>query len=655
MREGTASHTARSVAAHRLQYARLEDRHGEPAADEALGRDIAGDLEPRPGRMHEYLRARTRFFDAALLSALEAGMRQVVIGGAGYDGRALRYRRPGVRWFELDHPATQADKRERLTRLNLETGHIRFAAADFATDPIASVLTEAGLDPSQPTLFLLEGVAVYLEQPVLERLLTAFRQVAADGSTLVISVTTATGGATRQRFVERVAAVGEPARSTLAADQAGDLLAATGWRLTPGRERGRSAGLLTATTTSVAAGTATATPTRAAASAPRAARRRTPAPVTPVTAVTPVTPDEPGPLPLSALLSQLLVAFTIEADNEAEHRLPHSTTRHGRSPDAPRGAPWLTSMLMWANCLRFLPPDGITLTELHRRARTNTNLKGMSRWGYVTFTPDPGRGQRPDPDAIIRPTVVGSEARDIWAAVTDEVAGRWRDRFGRAAIDALASALGDVVAALDPALPDCLPILGYGLFSRLPESEPGVPPEPAGHRDRPLWALLSRVLLSLALAYEREPGPSLAISANALRVLTADGVRSRDIPALSGASSESVSMALGVLAERGLAVTEPDPAGSRYRVTRLTADGARAQRAYPERAAAIETGLARRCGQERIAALRSAADRLVLGDAPRLGEGLAPYPDGWRASLPPLAILPHYPLTLHRGGYPDGS
>lgn len=84
--------------------------------------------------MHEYLRARTAFFDRAVVSALDAGAEQVVIGGAGYDGRALRYARPGVRWYELDHPATQADKLERLARLDLDTRHIRFASADFISD-----------------------------------------------------------------------------------------------------------------------------------------------------------------------------------------------------------------------------------------------------------------------------------------------------------------------------------------------------------------------------------------------------------------------------------------------------------------------------------------------------------------------------------------
>jgi methyltransferase (TIGR00027 family) len=649
VKEGTASHTARGVAAHRLAYARLEASAGDPAADDALARDVAGDRAPQPGRMHEYLRARTAFFDRAVLTALDAGIAQVVIGGAGYDGRALRYARPGVRWFELDHPATQADKRERLGRLNLETEQIRFVAADFSVDPIAAALIAVGLDPTRPTLFLLEGVAVYLEQQVLERVLSAFREVAADGSALAISISTSTDSQTRSRFAERVAKVGEPARSVFTADQASQLLAASGWKLTPGRERLRFAGLLLAR-----AATAPGHQERPVVTAHRRAAPRKASPVS------------PGPLPLSVLLSQALVAFTIEADNEAEHRLPHLTSDYGASPGAAEvsgGAPWLTSLLMWANCLRFLPDDGITRAELRRRAKTDTNWDGMRRWRYVTYTPQPRRGTRPRPDAIVRPTAAGRLARDIWRTVSAEVEARWRDRSGAETIDALRAALAAIAADLDPALPDCLPILGPGLYSRVPVAVPlGVVTAEAGARaaDLPLWALLSKVLLAFAVEYERDPRPSLAIGANVLRVLTADGVRTKDIKTLAGISRESVAMALGALTKTGLATTDPvtrgpDPAGSRFKITRLTDRGIAARDEYPALTADIEAQWRTRFGPGRVLALRAALEPLAAGDPPPLMAGLAPYPDNWRARTEPASVFPHYPMTLHRGGYPDGS
>jgi methyltransferase (TIGR00027 family) len=247
MKDGTASRTARSVAAHRLEYARVAAGYGDPAADEALTADVADGRPPDHNRMHEYLRRRTAFFDRAVIGSIDSGVRQVVIGGAGYDGRALRYAKPGVRWFEVDHPATQADKRERLTRLAIDTRSIRFIPADFTTDPIAEPLIAAGLDAARPALFLLEGVAVYLDPLVVARVLSEFRAVAAGGSLLAISVSVASSTSeTRARFRERVAAHGEPARSEFSPDEARDLLVAAGWGLGDASERQRALGLLLA-------------------------------------------------------------------------------------------------------------------------------------------------------------------------------------------------------------------------------------------------------------------------------------------------------------------------------------------------------------------------------------------------------------------------
>jgi methyltransferase (TIGR00027 family) len=250
MIEGTASRTARSVAAHRLDYPRLEAPYGAPAADEALARDVAAGLEPAHGRMHDYLRKRTAFFDRVVVETIDRGDCQVVVGGAGYDGRSLRYARPGTTWFELDHPDTQADKRERLGRLGIDAGHVRFVPADFTTDPVADLLTAAGLDPRRPALFLLEGVVIYLTSEVLERLLGEFRSVTPARSMLATSVLAWPHGQARARFREAVAAVGEPPRSDLSADEVHDLLARTGWQVTdpgdPGPDRRAPAGLLVA-------------------------------------------------------------------------------------------------------------------------------------------------------------------------------------------------------------------------------------------------------------------------------------------------------------------------------------------------------------------------------------------------------------------------
>src|SRR5580704_14577198 len=246
MDHGGPSATARRVAAYRLGFTRVPAPYGDPAADEALAADVAVGEQPSPGRMSDHLAARTRFFDQVVVDAIARGVRQVVIGAAGYDGRAFRYAKPGVRWFEVDHPATQRDKLRRLERLGIDASHVRFVEADFTCDPVAARLRAAGLDPEAPSLFLLEGVAVYLEPAVLEDVLGQFRQVAAPGSSLAISVSLSRprGDSARARFQARVAALGEPARSTFEAAEAEALLARTGWPLAaaPGDDRQAAAG-----------------------------------------------------------------------------------------------------------------------------------------------------------------------------------------------------------------------------------------------------------------------------------------------------------------------------------------------------------------------------------------------------------------------------
>jgi len=173
-----------------------------------------------------------------------------------------------------------------------------------------------------------------------------------------------------------------------------------------------------------------------------------------------------GRLPLSALLSEVLVAFIIEFDNEFERQMPHRTSEHGRT-QARGTVPWLVSMAMWSTCLRFVGEDGITVGELGRRARTGTNLAGMQRWGYITVAADPA-DTRPGPPRsgwVIHATASGRRAQKIWQPLASVIEERWTGRFGADDIAALKDSLQVVAGQLDPALPDCLPILGHGLWS----------------------------------------------------------------------------------------------------------------------------------------------------------------------------------------------
>jgi methyltransferase (TIGR00027 family) len=243
------SATARRVAAYRLGFERLTVSYGDPAADEALARDVAGSAPVGASEaMTRYLRGRTSFFDRVVVNAIERGVTQLVSIGAGYDGRAWRYARPGVRWWEVDRAATQADKRARLARLDLHSDHIGYVAHDLSEAGLAASLVQAGYQPDGPGLFICEGVAVYLGTGALEIVLGEIRSLATVGTRLSLSLATTAISesqfARRRRFQAAVSHQGEPALSFLGADDAGPLLAATRWDSVEISARSRAAGFV---------------------------------------------------------------------------------------------------------------------------------------------------------------------------------------------------------------------------------------------------------------------------------------------------------------------------------------------------------------------------------------------------------------------------
>lgn len=351
--------------------------------------------------------------------------------------------------------------------------------------------------------------------------------------------------------------------------------------------------------------------------------------------------------PLSTLLSQALIAHTIEFDNEFEHHMPHTTTR---GPAAhTHGGPWLVSMPMWVNFLRFVDDAGTPLRDLRDAARL-TNLPGLQRWGYVHI--------RPDERAHL--TRHGRRARDVWQPLTDTIQTRWRDRFGAHTITALGDSLSTLTSRFTLDLPHCLPVAA---MRRLDHSvwrpaDPGRPP--AG-----LAAMLSQAVLAFTIDFERESRLSLAVSATGLRVLTEEGVLTRDLPALTGVSTEAASGAVKFLQRTECAEVTPHPDIARASLVRLTPKGRAAAAKYRLLLARTEQDWRERFGAAQIDSLRAALAAL-LDQRDSLSRGLVPYPDGWRAHPPyanltaalvrnPTAALPHHPLVSHRGGFPDGS
>jgi methyltransferase (TIGR00027 family) len=141
-----------------------------------------------PSGIYEYVTARTRVFDEVFVDALEDRLSQIVLLGAGMDTRALRFqdRNKGTTIFELDIEATQRYKREVYERKKASLPEsLVFVPIDFSKQRLADVLSAAGYREGQQTLFLWEGVTMYLESEAVDGTLAFIRSSAAEGSIVV--------------------------------------------------------------------------------------------------------------------------------------------------------------------------------------------------------------------------------------------------------------------------------------------------------------------------------------------------------------------------------------------------------------------------------------------------------------------------------------
>jgi DNA-binding MarR family transcriptional regulator len=407
--------------------------------------------------------------------------------------------------------------------------------------------------------------------------------------------------------------------------------------------------------------------TKSDAKVPKATRATAPARAKKSSAGPQVKLIDPARLPLFTLLSFVLVAFTIEFDNEAERRIAHFTTK-SRGAGKAAGGVWLTSMAMYINCMKHVPEDGIRLSELYDRARTPTNLAGMLRWGYVTLAPADGdmRKRVPELDQIVRATQKGANATRTWAPLFGEIERRWEERFRKREIDELRAALRDVAAKLsDRDLPDCMPILHHALVTRGPEKPRSHGSPATAVSELSLVSLVARVLSAFAIEFDERSRGSLAIGANILRVLDEEhGVALRDMPTVTGVSKESIAMAVGVLKTHKLIVEESMPGAKTGKQVRLTPAGTEIKHRARRLVEAMEHEWRAHMGDAAIHRLRAALEAIARaegaepdenGNALLLYAGLRPHEENWRAALKPAKTLPHFPMVLHRGGYPDGA
>jgi methyltransferase (TIGR00027 family) len=229
------------VALARSRLERPQTPEGDPEAELRLYQGLMGrrlsDLIPRhvglPGRRrrrgHFRIEGRTAFIDAETLRAVTGGIRQIVIVGAGYDGRALRFRSPGVRFFELDHPGTQADKRRRLEDLGVPLDHLTLRPVDLMADRVDAVLAAADQRDDEPSLFICEGLIRYISRGAVDRMLEGLRRRAAPGSRLVLTASESAAPAGRSARRWYLSVIGEPVRNRFDVGEIAEVLEQAGW------------------------------------------------------------------------------------------------------------------------------------------------------------------------------------------------------------------------------------------------------------------------------------------------------------------------------------------------------------------------------------------------------------------------------------------
>ena len=225
------SRTAWGAARHRAVHQLIEGGKifRDPFAVRILGGNVSEpsddvlvcetDYDPATRSLRFFIAARSAFAEAKLAEAVaDREISQLVVLGAGFDTFALRNPfRSRLRIFEVDHPATQEWKRERLAAMGMAVPEwLTFAGVDFERESFPDALVAAGFDPHQRSFVFWLGVSMYLTGQAMDETLAA---VAAwpGGGEIVFDYAeppneelSERARAARNALAERVAAIGEP-------------------------------------------------------------------------------------------------------------------------------------------------------------------------------------------------------------------------------------------------------------------------------------------------------------------------------------------------------------------------------------------------------------------------------------------------------------
>ena len=238
----TASRTALAVTLARAAHHAFDEPVilADPLAERLLGPGALDRFHQEPALLDEpdfhYLRIhvahRSRYAEDRFAAAFARGVRQHVVLGAGLD--TFAFRQPAwaqeARFFEVDHPASQADKVERLARAGVAVArNVTFVPIDFESTPLADGLAAAGFDSTRPAFFSWLGVTMYLR---LEAIETVFAYVASLPRESEIAFTFARPQTPENAtpLGERARAAGEPWLTGFEPDEMEKRLRALGFR-----------------------------------------------------------------------------------------------------------------------------------------------------------------------------------------------------------------------------------------------------------------------------------------------------------------------------------------------------------------------------------------------------------------------------------------
>lgn len=254
MRDRQPSHTAELVAFARAMESMRPDGIRvcyDPYARYFIGRTLAFMLTfPFLRRMAAwrgertrsgvlgYIAVRTRHMDDYLLHRLSEGIDQLVILGAGYDSRAYRFRDKlhKVRVFEIDHPATQRAKIEKLRRIFGDLpGHVVYVPVDLDRESLAERLFECGYKSELKTAFIWEGVTYYITEEAVDQTLLFVSGNSRPGSSIIFDYVDSQVLENRDRFrvakglARLLARMGETLKTGLDPEHVEDFLSKRGF------------------------------------------------------------------------------------------------------------------------------------------------------------------------------------------------------------------------------------------------------------------------------------------------------------------------------------------------------------------------------------------------------------------------------------------